>query len=87
MVSGNPRAGELLDWLQRSTTMLRYDGIERFVAPFPTLFENFKKPIAFRGNMWYSTDKLNKTNYYCRKKGLTRPANGRCEAAFKKQNS
>ena len=30
MVSGNPRAGELLDWLQRSTTMLRYDGIERF---------------------------------------------------------
>ncbi len=30
MVSGDPRAGELLDWLQRNTTMLRYDGILKF---------------------------------------------------------
>ena len=26
MVSGDPRAGSLLDWLQRNTTMLRFDG-------------------------------------------------------------
>ena len=30
MVSGDARAGELLDWLQRHTTMLRYDGIQEF---------------------------------------------------------
>ena len=30
MVSGDPRAGELLDWLQHHTTMLRYDGIQTF---------------------------------------------------------
>ena len=30
MVSGNSHAGELLDWLQRSTTMLRYDDLRRF---------------------------------------------------------
>ncbi len=30
MVSGDPRAGELLDWLQRNTTMLRHDGVQRF---------------------------------------------------------
>ena len=30
MVSGDPHAGELLDWLQRNTTMLRYDGIQTF---------------------------------------------------------
>ena len=30
VVSGDPHAGELLDWLQRNTTMLRYDGIQRF---------------------------------------------------------
>ena len=30
MVSGDPHAGELLDWLQRNTTMLRYDGVQRF---------------------------------------------------------
>ena len=30
MVSGNPHAGELLDWLRRNTTMLRYDGVQRF---------------------------------------------------------
>ncbi len=30
MVSGDPRAGELLDWLQRNTTMLCCDGIQRF---------------------------------------------------------
>ena len=30
MVSGNARAGELLEWLQRNTTMLRYDDVQRF---------------------------------------------------------
>ncbi len=30
MVSGDPHAGEVLDWLQRYTTMLRYDGIQTF---------------------------------------------------------
>ena len=30
MVSGNPRAGELLGWLQRNTTMLRPAGVGRF---------------------------------------------------------
>ncbi len=30
MVSGDPHANELLDWLQRHTTMLRYDGVQRF---------------------------------------------------------
>mgnify|MGYP004630236461 FL=1 len=30
MVSGDPHVGELLDWLQRHTTMLRYDGVSRY---------------------------------------------------------
>ena len=30
MVSGDPRAGERMDWLLRHTTMLRYDSRERF---------------------------------------------------------
>ena len=30
MVSGDPRAGERLDWLLRYTTMLRYDDCQRF---------------------------------------------------------
>ena len=30
MVSGNPHAGELLDWLLRHTTMLRYDDVQHF---------------------------------------------------------
>ncbi len=30
MVSGDPHTNELLDWLQRHTTMLRYDGVRRF---------------------------------------------------------
>ena len=30
MVSGDPHAGELLDWLLSHTTMLRYDGVQRF---------------------------------------------------------
>ena len=30
MVSGNPRAGDLLEWLLSNTTMLRYDDIQRF---------------------------------------------------------
>ena len=30
MVSGDPRAGDLLDWLQRHTTMLRYEDRQHF---------------------------------------------------------
>lgn len=30
VVSGSPRAAEMLDWLQRNTSMLRYDGISTF---------------------------------------------------------
>ena len=30
VVSGDPHAGELIDWLQRHTSMLRYDGVSRF---------------------------------------------------------
>ncbi len=30
VVSGDAHAAELLDWLQRNTTMLRYDGVQRF---------------------------------------------------------
>ena len=30
MVSGDPHAAELLDWLLRNTTMMRYDGIARY---------------------------------------------------------
>lgn len=30
VISGSPHAGEMLDWLQRNTTMLRYDGISTF---------------------------------------------------------
>ena len=30
MVSGDPRAGALLDWLLSNTTMLRYDDVQRF---------------------------------------------------------
>ena len=29
VITGNVRAGELLDWLQRNTTMLLYDGVPR----------------------------------------------------------
>lgn len=36
IISGNPRAGELLEWLQRNTSVLRYDDIGhlRFWEPF-----------------------------------------------------
>ena len=30
MVSGDPNAGEMLDWIQRNTTMLLYDDIRKF---------------------------------------------------------
>ena len=30
MVSGDPHAGAMLDWLQRNTSMLRYDGVGQF---------------------------------------------------------
>ena len=30
MVSGDPSTSELLDWIQKNTTMLLYDGIHKF---------------------------------------------------------
>ena len=64
MVSGDPRAGELLDWLQRHTTMLRYDGIQTF--HFWTQFRWFllweldreytdekKRALFSRGGLYY----------------------------------
>ena len=64
MVSGDPRASELLDWLQRHTTMLRYDGIQTF--HFWTQFRWFllweldreytdekKRALFSRGGLYY----------------------------------
>lgn len=64
MVSGNPHAGELLDWLQRNTTMFRYDDIQRF--HFWSEFRAFllwemdreyteekKRALFIRGGMYY----------------------------------
>lgn len=36
MVSGNAHAGEMLDWLQRNTTMLLYDGVSGSTASGPS---------------------------------------------------
>lgn len=64
IVSGDPRAGETLDWLQRNTTMLRYDGRQKFY--FWPQFRAFlqwemdreyseekKKALYSRGGMCY----------------------------------
>lgn len=64
MVSGNPHAGELLDWLQRNTTMFCYDDIQRF--HFWSEFRAFllwemdreyteekKRALFIRGGMYY----------------------------------
>ena len=64
IVSGDPRVGEMLDWLQRNTTMLRYDETQRF--HFWPQFRAFlmwemdreypeekKKTLYSRGGMYY----------------------------------
>ena len=64
IVSGDPRVGQMLDWLQRNTTMLRYDETQRF--HFWPQFRAFlmwdmdreypeekKKTLYSRGGMYY----------------------------------
>lgn len=64
MVSGDPNAGELLDWIQRNTTMLLYDGIRQF--RFWPQFRDFllwelereyspqkKNAVLVRGGLYY----------------------------------
>lgn len=64
IVSGDPRVGEMLDWLQRNTTMLRYDETQRFhLWPQFRAFlmwemdreypEEKKKTLYSRGGMYY----------------------------------
>lgn len=64
IVSGDPRVGEMLDWLQRNTTMLRYDETQRlhFWPQFRAFLmwdmdreypEEKKKTLYSRGGMYY----------------------------------
>ena len=64
MVSGDPRAGERLDWLLRYTTMLRYDDCQRFRfwSGFRTFLrwemereytEEKRKALFSRGGLYY----------------------------------
>ena len=64
MVSGDPRAGERMDWLLRHTTMLRYDSRERFHfwAGFRAFLlwemdrkytEEKRKALFSRGGLYY----------------------------------
>ena len=52
MVSGNPHAGEMLDWLQRNTTMLRYDGIQQFY-----FWPQFRRFLLWEMEREYSEEK------------------------------
>ena len=64
MVTGDPHAGELLEWLRRNTTMLRYDGIRRlrFWPQFRDFLlwemereypEDKRRAILGRGGIYY----------------------------------
>ena len=64
MVSGDPRAGDLLDWLLRYTTMLRYDDRQRFRfwSGFRTFLlwelereysEEKRRALLSRGGLYY----------------------------------
>lgn len=64
MVSGDPHAGELLDWVQRHTTMLRYDDRQHFHfwAGFRAFLrwelerefaEEQRKALFSRGGLYY----------------------------------
>ena len=52
MVTGDPHAGEQLDWLQRKTTMLRYDGVEHF-----HFWEQFRMFLLWEMNRECSPEK------------------------------
>ena len=52
MVSGDPHAGEMLDWLQRNTTMLRYDGIQHF-----HFWEQFRMFLLWEMEREYTEEK------------------------------
>ena len=52
MVSGDPRAGELLDWLQHNTTMMRYDGIQKFY-----FWPQFREFLLWEMGREYSEEK------------------------------
>ena len=52
MVSGDPRAGELLDWLQHNTTMMRYDGIQKF-----HFWSQFREFLLWEMGRKYSEEK------------------------------
>lgn len=64
MVTGDSAVGEVIDWLQRNTSMLQYDGIQRF--HFWDIFRNFlqwemdreytpekQRAIFDRGGLYY----------------------------------
>ena len=64
MVTGDSAVGEVIDWLQRNTSMLQYDGIQRFY--FWDIFRNFlqwemdreytpekQRAIFDRGGLYY----------------------------------
>ena len=59
MVSGDPRAGEMLDWLQRNTTMLRYDETQSF-----HFWPQFRAFLLWEMDREYSEEK--KKNLYSR---------------------
>ena len=52
VISGSPHAGEMLDWLQRNTTMLRYDGISTFY-----FWPQFKAFLIWELEREYSEEK------------------------------
>ena len=52
MVNGDPRAGELLDWLQHNTTMMRYDGIQKF-----HFWSQFREFLLWEMGREYSEEK------------------------------
>ena len=52
VITGNVRAGELLDWLQRNTTMLLYDGVRRF-----RLWPQFRAFLLWEMERTYSPEK------------------------------
>ena len=52
MASGDPRSGELLDWLQRNTTMLRYDNVQHF-----RFWEQFRLFLIWEMGREYTPEK------------------------------
>ena len=52
MASGDPHAAELLDWLQRNTTMLRYDSVQHF-----RFWEQFRLFLLWEMNREFTPEK------------------------------